>query len=73
MLIYLENLHTCGSDVTCFVHVMLNNDECKMKVASDEEAVVEDYCQSSVVCVMCFRLLCPYMVCFLSSSDVIIG
>lgn len=43
MLIYLENLHTRGSDVTCFVHVVLNNDECKMKVASDEEAVVEDY------------------------------
>ncbi len=30
-------------------------------------------CQSSVVCVMCSRLLCPYLVCFLSSSDVIIS
>ncbi len=41
MLIYLENLHTCGSDVKCFV--VLNNDKCKMKVASDEEAVVDKY------------------------------
>ncbi len=30
-------------------------------------------CQGSVVCVMCSRLLCPYLVCFLSSSDVIIS
>ncbi len=29
-------------------------------------------CQGSVLCVMCSRLLCPYLVCFLSSSDVII-
>ncbi len=28
-------------------------------------------CQSSVVCVMCSRLLCPYMVCFLSLFNVI--
>ncbi len=31
------------------------------------------WCQSSVVCVMCSRLLCPYLVCFLSSSDVIMS
>ncbi len=45
--------------------------------------IVDDYsifnigilhnCQGSVVCVMCSRLLCPYLVCFLSSSDVIIS
>ncbi len=31
------------------------------------------FCQGSVVCVMCFRLLCPYLVCFLSSSEVIMS
>ncbi len=31
------------------------------------------YCQSSVVCVMCSRLLCPYLVCFLSLLSVIIS
>ncbi len=30
-------------------------------------------CQCSVVCVMCSRLLCPYLVCFLSSSDAIMS
>ncbi len=30
-------------------------------------------CQGSVVCVICSCLLCPYLVCFLSSSDVIIS
>ncbi len=30
-------------------------------------------CQSSVVCVMCSRLLCPYLVCFLSSLSVIMS
>ncbi len=29
--------------------------------------------QSSVVCVMCSRLMFPYLVCFLSLSDVIIS
>ncbi len=32
-----------------------------------------ELCQSSVVCVMCSRLLCPYLVCFLSSSSVIMS
>ncbi len=32
-----------------------------------------ELCQGSVVCVMCSRLLCPYLVCFLSLSDVIIS
>ncbi len=34
-----------------------------------------EQCQSSVVCVcvMCSRLMFPYLVCFLSSSDVIIS
>ncbi len=31
------------------------------------------YCQSSVVCVLCSCLMCPYLVCFLSSSNVIIS
>ncbi len=35
--------------------------------------LLSSWCQSSVVCVMCSRLLCPYLVCFLSSSDVIIS
>ncbi len=30
-------------------------------------------CQSSVVCVMCSHLLCPYLVCFLSSLSVIMS
>ncbi len=30
-------------------------------------------CQSSVVCVMCSRLLCPYLVCFLSLFNVIMS
>ncbi len=30
-------------------------------------------CQSSVVCVMCSRLMFPYLVCFLSSFNVIIS
>ncbi len=33
--------------------------------------VKQPICQGSVVCVMCSRLLCPYMVCFLSLFDVI--
>ncbi len=32
-----------------------------------------ELCQGSVVCVMCSRLLFPYLVCFLSLSDVIIS
>ncbi len=32
-----------------------------------------ELCQGSVVCVMCSHLLCPYLVCFRSSSDVIIS
>ncbi len=32
-----------------------------------------ELCQGSVVCVMCSRLMCPYLVCFLSSSDVIMS
>ncbi len=32
-----------------------------------------ELCQGSVVCVMCSRLLCPYLVCFLSLFDVIIS
>ncbi len=32
-----------------------------------------ELCQSSVVCVNCFRLLCPYLVCFLSLFSVIIS
>ncbi len=31
------------------------------------------FCQGSVVCVMCFRLLCPYLVCFLSLFHVIMS
>ncbi len=31
-----------------------------------------ELCQSSVVCVMCSRLLCPYLVCFLSLLSVIL-
>ncbi len=31
------------------------------------------YCQGSVVCVMCSRLMCPYLVCFLSSLSVIMS
>ncbi len=34
---------------------------------------LECLCQGSVVCVICSCLLCPYLVCFLSLSDVIIG
>ncbi len=30
-------------------------------------------CQSSVVCVLCFRLMFPYLVCFLSLFNVIIS
>ncbi len=30
-------------------------------------------CQGSVVCVMCSRLMCPYLVCFLSSLSVIMS
>ncbi len=30
-------------------------------------------CQGSVVCVMCSRLLCPYLVCFLSLFHVIMS
>ncbi len=32
-----------------------------------------ELCQGSVVCVMCSRLLCPYLVCFLSLFNVIIS
>ncbi len=32
-----------------------------------------ELCQSSVVCVMCSHLLCPYLVCFLSLLSVIIS
>ncbi len=35
-----------------------------------EGGVMSGFC---FVCVMCSRLLCPYLVCFLSSSDVIIS
>ncbi len=34
---------------------------------------VSPVCVSPVVCVMCSRLLCPYLVCFLFSSDVIMS
>ncbi len=32
-----------------------------------------ELCQSSAVCVLCSRLLCPYLVCFLSLLSVIIS
>ncbi len=32
-----------------------------------------ELCQGSVVCVMCSRLLCPYLVCFLSLFHVIMS
>ncbi len=32
-----------------------------------------DVCQSSVVCIMCSRLMCPYLVCFLSLFHVIMS
>ncbi len=32
-----------------------------------------ELCQGSVVCVMCSRLMCPDLVCFLSSLDVIMS
>ncbi len=38
--------------------------------AFQEGGVMSGFCY---VCVMCSRLLCPYLVCFLSSSDVIIS
>ncbi len=39
--------------------------------AQDEPFRRGELCQSSVVCVMCSRLLCPYLVCFLSLFNVI--
>ncbi len=39
-------------------------------------ALLTDYtniCQSSVVCVLCSRLMFPYLVCFLSLLSVIIS
>ncbi len=41
--------------------------------ARDEPFGRGESCQSSVVCVMCSRLMFPYLLCFLSSSDVIIS
>ncbi len=41
--------------------------------ARDEPFGRGELCQSSVVCVLCSRLMCPYLVCFLSSSNVIIS
>ncbi len=46
----------------------------KEKYTSEKHAyVLLSCCQGSVVCVMCSCLLCPYLVCFLSSSDVIMS
>ncbi len=39
--------------------------------ARDEPFGRGELCQGSVVCVMCSRLMCPYLVCFLSSLSVI--
>ncbi len=41
--------------------------------ARDEPFGRGELCQGSVVCVMCSRLLCPYLVCFLSSLSVIMS
>ncbi len=41
--------------------------------ARDEPLGRGELCQGSVVCVMCSRLLCPYMVCFLSLFHVIMS
>ncbi len=47
---------------------------CFHKILNPETMLSECwYCQSSVVYVMCSRLMFPYLVCFLSSSDVIIS
>ncbi len=41
--------------------------------ARDEPFGRGELCQGSVLCVMCSRLLCPYMVCFLSLFHVIMS
>ncbi len=41
--------------------------------AQDEPFGRGELCQGSVVCVICSCLLCPYLVCFLSSSDVVMS
>ncbi len=41
--------------------------------ARDEPFGRGELCQSSVVCVLCSRLMFPYLVCFLSSLSVIIS
>jgi len=50
MLVLADNFSTVwqkccteSSHLGRFAHVVINSDECEMKVASDEEAVVEDY------------------------------
>ncbi len=51
----------------------------RCKIYNNRLALVSIYgpnetdCQSSVVCVMCSRLLCPYLVCFLSLFHVIMS
>ncbi len=52
-----------------------NNELCKNRHVSERRGREEQQycCQSSVVCVMCSRLMCPYLVCFLSSSSVIMS
>ncbi len=41
--------------------------------ARDEPFGRGELCQGSVVCVMCSRLMCPYLVCFLSLFNVILS
>ncbi len=47
-------------------------EECLLKDPVKAETYRAE-CQSSVVCVMCSRLLCPYLVCLLSLFHVIMS
>ncbi len=68
-------------DLLCLTETWLKPDENIIL----NESTPQDYCYkneprpkgkggvSPLSCVTCSHLLCPYLVCFLSSSDVIIG
>ncbi len=49
------------------------NGDIFVQKSSREELFVCTWCQSSVVCVMCSRLLFPYLVCFLFLISVIMS
>ncbi len=61
----------------CSFPLIIGNENMKFtghkKLYYDNMITCMSYCQSSVMCVFCSRLLCPYLVCFLSLFSVIIS